>query len=57
MADVNPALQTSTWGGGTGLTVIYGVAAPVKTPDAGLGAQAVKFRALWAASVPPGAAR
>jgi hypothetical protein len=32
MADVNPALQTSTWGGGTGLTVIYGVAAPVKTP-------------------------
>ena len=32
MADVNPVLQTSTWGGGTGLTVIYGVAAPVKTP-------------------------
>jgi len=24
--------RTSTWGGGSGLTVIYGVAAPVKTP-------------------------
>jgi hypothetical protein len=28
----DPALPTSTWGGGTGITVIYGVAAPVKTP-------------------------
>jgi hypothetical protein len=29
-ADPTPA--TSTWGGGSGFTVIYGVAAPVKTP-------------------------
>ena len=28
----NPARPTSTWGGGSGFTVIYGVAAPVKTP-------------------------
>ena len=28
----NPARPTSTWGGGSGITVIYGVAAPVKTP-------------------------
>lgn len=28
----DPARPTSTWGGGTGITVIYGVAAPVKTP-------------------------
>jgi hypothetical protein len=28
----DPARATSTWGGGSGLTVIYGVAAPVKTP-------------------------
>jgi hypothetical protein len=27
-----PAWPTSTWGGGTGFTVIYGVAAPVKAP-------------------------
>jgi hypothetical protein len=27
-----PAWATSTWGGGSGLTVIYGVAAPVKPP-------------------------
>jgi hypothetical protein len=27
-----PAWPTSTWGGGSGLTVIYGVAAPVKAP-------------------------
>jgi hypothetical protein len=27
-----PAYPTSTWGGGSGFTVIYGVAAPVKTP-------------------------
>ncbi len=32
MADKNPSFPTSTWGGGSGLTVIYGVAAPVKTP-------------------------
>ena len=30
-----PAYPTSTWGGGSGLTVIYGVAAPVKTPRMG----------------------
>ena len=28
----DPVRRTSTWGGGSGLTVIYGVAAPVKTP-------------------------
>jgi len=28
----DPARPTSTWGGGSGVTVIYGVAAPVKTP-------------------------
>jgi hypothetical protein len=28
----NPISRTSTWGGGSGLTIIYGVAAPVKTP-------------------------
>ena len=28
----DPVRATSTWGGGSGLTVIYGVAAPVKTP-------------------------
>ena len=27
-----PAYPTSTWGGGSGFTVIYGIAAPVKTP-------------------------
>ena len=27
-----PAQPTSTWGGGSGFTVIYGVAAPVKAP-------------------------
>ena len=31
-ADKNSSRATSTWGGGSGLTVIYGVAAPVKTP-------------------------
>ncbi len=30
--DSNPARPTSTWGGGDGIVVIYGVAAPVKTP-------------------------
>lgn len=28
----NPAHPISTWGGGSGFTVIYGIAAPVKTP-------------------------
>jgi hypothetical protein len=28
----DPAPPTSTWGGGSGFTVFYGVAAPVKTP-------------------------
>ena len=28
----DPPRATSTWGGGSRLTVIYGVAAPVKTP-------------------------
>jgi streptogramin lyase len=28
----DPSRPTSTWGGGSGITVIYGVAAPVKTP-------------------------
>jgi streptogramin lyase len=32
---LNPAWPTSTWGGGSGLTVIYGVAAPVKPPRIG----------------------
>jgi hypothetical protein len=31
----NPPYGISTWGGGTGLTVIYGVAAPVKPPRIG----------------------
>jgi hypothetical protein len=34
-ASPNPALPTSTWGGGSGFTVIYGVAAPVKPPRMG----------------------
>ena len=28
----NPSRPTSSWGGGSGITIIYGVAAPVKTP-------------------------
>ena len=28
----DPIPSTSTWGGGSGFTVFYGVAAPVKTP-------------------------
>ncbi len=32
----NPNRATSTWGGGSGLTVIYGVAAPVKPPRIGV---------------------
>jgi streptogramin lyase len=31
----NPPFPVSTWGGGSGLTVIYGVAAPVKPPRIG----------------------
>jgi hypothetical protein len=31
-----PAYPTSTWGGGSGFTVIYGVAAPVKPPRMGV---------------------
>ncbi len=34
-AGENPARPTSTWGGGSGFTVIYGVAAPVKPPRMG----------------------
>jgi len=34
-AGPNPAYPTSTWGGGSGFTVIYGVAAPVKPPRIG----------------------
>jgi hypothetical protein len=34
-AGPNPARPTSTWGGGSGFTVIYGVAAPVKPPRMG----------------------
>ena len=32
----NPDRATSTWGGGSGVTVIYGVAAPVKPPRMGI---------------------
>jgi hypothetical protein len=34
-AGPNPSRPTSTWGGGSGITVIYGVAAPVKPPRIG----------------------
>lgn len=34
-ASPNPSRPTSTWGGGSGFTVIYGVAAPVKPPRIG----------------------
>src|SRR6516225_7129558 len=34
-AHPNPAGPTSTWGGGSGFTVIYGVAAPVRPPRIG----------------------
>ncbi len=34
-ADEDPVRRTSTWGGGSGFTVIYGVAAPVKPPRMG----------------------
>jgi hypothetical protein len=46
MAD-DPARATSTWSGGSGLTVIYGVAAPVKTPLMG---QRPRFRAAAVAT-------
>src|SRR5262249_27244610 len=29
---IAPSARKSTWGGGSGFTIIYGVAAPVKTP-------------------------
>src|SRR5271165_1947443 len=32
VASPDPIRSTSTWGGGSGFNVIYGVAAPVKTP-------------------------
>ncbi|HTV47707.1 MAG TPA: hypothetical protein VMG59_04620 [Phycisphaerae bacterium] len=32
VASPDPYRPTSTWGGGSGFTVIYGVAAPVKPP-------------------------
>ena len=32
----DPDRATSTWGGGSGITVIYGVAAPVKPPRMGV---------------------
>jgi hypothetical protein len=35
-ADKDPPRPTSTWGGGSGITVIYGVAAPVKPPRMGV---------------------
>lgn len=34
-ASPNPTRPTSTWGGGSGITVIYGVAAPVQPPRIG----------------------
>ncbi len=34
-ASPDPLRATSTWGGGSGITVIYGVAAPVKPPRMG----------------------
>ncbi len=34
-AEANPPSRISTWGGGSGLTVIYGVASPVKPPRMG----------------------
>ena len=34
-AGADPSRPTSTWGGGSGITVIYGVAAPVKPPRIG----------------------
>lgn len=34
-ANVDPARASTTWGGGTGITVIYGVASPVNAPAIG----------------------
>jgi hypothetical protein len=34
-AGENPSRPTSTWGGGSGFTVIYGATAPVKPPHMG----------------------
>ena len=34
--DSRPPRPTSTWGGGSGITVIYGVAAPMQPPRMGL---------------------
>ena len=34
-ASPDPKRSTSTWGGGSGFTVIYGVAAPVQSPRIG----------------------
>ena len=36
VADPNPPGPISTWGGGSGISVIYGVAAPVKPPRMGI---------------------
>ncbi|MDX2446041.1 MAG: hypothetical protein QNK29_02445 [Desulfobacterales bacterium] len=33
---IPPTPSTSTWGGGSGITVIYGVAAPLQPPCMGL---------------------
>jgi hypothetical protein len=38
----NPIRRTSTWGGGFGITVIYGVASPVRPPLMG---QVWKYKA------------
>ena len=35
-ASPNPAWATSTWGGRSGISIIYGVASPVKPPCMGI---------------------
>ncbi|MGY8749820.1 MAG: hypothetical protein ACKVHR_17395 [Pirellulales bacterium] len=35
VANKDPARESTTWGGGTGITVIYGVASPANTPAIG----------------------
>jgi hypothetical protein len=35
-ASPDPHRPTSTWGGGSGITIIYGVAGPVQPPRMGL---------------------
>ena len=35
VADKDPTRESTTWGGGTGISVIYGVASPVMTPAIG----------------------